>query len=71
MIEVLKVLAGKVNGRASVILTTMILIYMLGTATLVNHFFVCVGLITFLCVSFLVMTFFKKKKEDTEKSNTG
>ena len=69
MIEVLKVLAGKVNGRASVALTTMILIYMLGTSAVINHFFVCVGLITFLCVFFLIMSMFKKK--DDKKDNTG
>jgi len=72
MIEVLKILAGKANGRASVVLTTMILIYLLGTAAVVNHFFVCVGLITFLCLLFLTITIFsKRQKDDTEKDKTG
>lgn len=61
MKEILKLISSKLNGRASIVLSTMILIYMLGTASVVNHFFVCVGLIVFLCIFFLVISCFSSK----------
>jgi hypothetical protein len=68
MIEVLKVLAGKVNGVASVTMTAMILIYLLGIATLVNNLFLCVGIITFMALFFIVAQYLVSKNK---KDNTG
>lgn len=71
MLEILKILASKTNGRASLVLSTMILMYLLGTAAVVNHFFVCIGLIFSLCVLFLLVSCFskkdKKEKEEEKK----
>jgi len=64
MIEVLKILANKVNGSASVVITTMILIYMLGTASaVVNSFGLCLGIITGLCLVYLALQIFISKSE--------
>jgi len=60
MLEVLKTLASKVVGSGSTTMTAMILIYMLGTATVVNSFVLCVSLITFLALFPIVIQFFKK-----------
>ena len=68
MIDVLKILAGKVNGAPAVLMTAMILIYMLGIAVQVNNMILCVSLITFLAVLFMVAKFFKGK---TKKDNNG
>lgn len=68
MIEVLKVLAGKVNGTASIVAIAMILVYLLGTATLVNSLYFCIGIITFLAVLFLLGQLIKKS--NTEEKST-
>jgi len=74
MIEILKIFAEKMNGNASVAATSMILIYLLGTAAVVNNIVLCVSLVTFLAVFFLTAQFIKKaatgkknKKEKTEE----
>jgi hypothetical protein len=59
MLEVLKALAAKVVGTGSTTMAAMILIYMLGTASMVNNFVLCVGLITFLALFAIVIQFFK------------
>ena len=59
IIEVLKTLAGKVSGVGSVIMTAMILVYMLGVATMVNNLLLCVGVITFLAIFSIVIQTFK------------
>lgn len=64
MVEVLKILAAKLNGTASVAATAMILVYLLGTAALVNELIFCIGIITFLAVLFLVAQFLKKSNTE-------
>lgn len=60
MLEVLKTLAAKVVGAGSTTMAAMVLIYMLGTASMVNNFVLCVGLITFLALFSIIIQFFKK-----------
>jgi len=64
MIEVLKILAGKVNGAASVTMTSMILTYLLCTATLVNNLFVCLGVITFMALFYIVAQYLVVKNKN-------
>lgn len=54
MLEILKFLAGKVNGIATLGMTAMILTYMACTAAVINSLFFCVGTIVFLCISYFV-----------------
>ena len=67
MLEVLKVLMAKVDGSATVITTAMILIFMLGTATTINHFMVCSGMIIFLAVFFIVIQMLRPKEKEEKK----
>jgi hypothetical protein len=54
MLEILKFLAEKVSGTATLGMTAMILTYMSCTAVVINSLFFCVGTIIFLYVSYLV-----------------
>jgi hypothetical protein len=71
MIEVLKILVSKIDGAASVLVTAMILVYLLGIASVVNNLFLCIGVITFLSIFFSVMLFFKRSKNLKNEDKKG
>jgi len=71
MIEVLKILVSKIDGAASVLVTAMILVYLLGIAPVVNNLFLCIGVITFLSIFFSVMLFFKRSKNLKNEDKKG
>ena len=67
MLEILKILAEKAKGLSIVVMTTMILIYMLGVSETTNNLKFCVGILTFLCVLFLIIQVWRKTDKEKQK----
>ena len=61
MLEILKFLAEKITGTATLCMTAMILTYMACTAAVINSLFLCIGTLVFLCVAYLVAQVYLEK----------
>jgi len=68
MLEILKFLAERISGTATLGMTAMILTYMSCTAAVINSLFFCVGIIVFLYISYLIAQVYlaKYKSSTTE-----